>query len=356
MTILNIKGKNRIVVFHQGALGDFLMAASAVEELAEVLNGVRIDFWSKPEHAALLGAKSYVGDCHNPDGTLVACLLQDSLWETVPLPDFLLKADRVLIFGQAGSRVMAERLARRLSADVSWIQSFPAAGGDTHVSRFLQRQLNDLGYSIGGKPIRLLPDPEEKQAAEELLDRLGIVLPPVLVHPGSGGRRKVWPLGNWHALIEWMRSELSLQVLLSVGPADEYLDEFAGVTGESGVPILSGLAAAKLSALLSLCGLYIGSDSGVSHLAAAVGVPAIAVFGPTDPRVWAPRGLNTVAVKRRWEDSEAFAWTPPANGLPVTRSDERGPAGKRIAFRDREIAGLVLSMVHDRESTGISGR
>ena len=155
---LGFKGKNRVVVFHQGALGDFLMAASAVEELAEASTGVRIDFWSKPEHAALLASKSYVGDCHNPDGTLVACLLQDSLWQTVSLPDFLLKADQVLIFGQTGSRVMAERLARRLSADVSWIQSFPDAdNADTHVSQFLQRQLNDLGYPIGGKPIRLLP-------------------------------------------------------------------------------------------------------------------------------------------------------------------------------------------------------
>jgi ADP-heptose:LPS heptosyltransferase len=346
MTILDSKEKTRVVVFHQGALGDFLMAASAIEELAEASTGARIDFWSKPQHVALLTSKGYVGNCRCPDDALVACLLQDSLWQTVSLPDFLLKADQVLIFGQTGSRVMAERLARRLSANVSWIQSFPDTNNaDAHVSRFLQRQLNDLGYPIGGKPIRLLPAFDEKQAAADFLSRLGIFSPPLLIHPGSGGRRKVWPLRNWHALIEWMRSELSTQVLLSIGPADEYLNEFSRVMREAGVSIVSGLPAAGLSALLSLCGLYIGSDSGVSHLAAAVGIPVIAVFGPTDPRVWGPRGINTVAVRRRWEESEVLAWTPPDQSLPGTRFGvEQKPPGKWISFRDQEIADLVLAM------------
>jgi len=355
MTILDSKEKTRVVVFHQGALGDFLMAASAIEELAAASRGACIDLWTKPEHAALLRAKSYVGNCYCPDGALVACLLQDSLWQSTSLPDFLLKADQVLIFGQAGSRVMAERLARRLCAKVSWIQSFPTMNNaDTHVSHFLRRQLKELGYSMGCKPIRLLPTSDEKREAGDFLNRLGIFSPPILVHPGSGGRRKVWPLRDWHALIEWMRTELSFQVLLSIGPADEYLDEFSRAMREAGVSIVSGLSAVGLCALLSLCGLYIGSDSGVSHLAAAVGIPAITVFGPTDPRVWGPRGTNAVAVRRRWEESEVLAYVHAPQGLPGTRSEvgER-PRGAWGSFQDKEIAGLVLAMVHggDRRAT-----
>jgi hypothetical protein len=77
--------------------------------------------------------------------------------------------------------------------------------------------------------------------------------------------------------------------------------------------------------------MYIGSDSGVSHLAAAVGIPAIAVFGPTDPRVWAPRGRNAVVVKRSWLEEDVFTWAP---------SD-------RPDFQDKEIAGLVLDMISE---------
>jgi ADP-heptose:LPS heptosyltransferase len=349
MTSLDTGEKTRVVVFHNGALGDFLLAASAIEELAEASTGACVDFWSKREHVALLAAKNYVGHCHYPDDALVACLLQDSLWQTVALPDFLVQAHKVFIFGQGGSRVVAERLGKRLSANVSWIQSFPAADNtDAHVSRFLQKQLAELGYSICGKPIRLLPDPDEKGAVEALLAGLGAFSPPILVHPGSGGRRKIWPIGNWYALIEWMRSELPCQVLLSMGPADGYLSEFARAMREAGVPVISGLSAVRLCSLLSLCGLYIGSDSGVSHLAAATGIPAIAVFGPTDPRVWGPRGSNAVAVRRRWEDSEDAAWTPQDQNPPRTRSGAgQKPPGTRIFSPDREIADLILAMLHN---------
>jgi ADP-heptose:LPS heptosyltransferase len=63
----------------------------------------------------------------------------------------------------------------------------------------------------------------------------------------------------------------------------------------------------------------------VSHLAAAAGIPAIAVFGPTDPRVWAPHGPNAVAVRRQWEEADNFTWAP----------------SEKPDFQDKEIAGLV---------------
>ena len=323
--------KIRAVVFHQGALGDFLMAASAIDELAGTSAWERIDFWSKPEHVSLLTAKSYLGECHSSEGPLISCLLHDSLWQTAALPDFLLEADQVFIFGQTGSRVMAQRLSARLSAKVNWVQSFPAANDThTHVSRFLRRQLNDLGWPIGGKPLTLSPPISEKQAARDLLRELGIYSKPVFIHPGSGGRSKVWPLGNWHGLLDWIRRELSSQSLLSIGPADDYMDEFSGAMREAGVPIVSGLPLLRLCALLSLCRLCIGSDSGVSHLAAAAGIPVITVFGPTDPRVWAPQGRNAVAVRRKWKEADNFTWAP----------------SEKPDFQDKEIADLVKSILH----------
>ena len=149
MTALVSSEKIRAVVFHQGALGDFLIAAGAVEELAQALGaGARVDFWSKPEHVSLLDGKSFLGECHSLDGALIARLLQDSLWRSASLPDFLLKADQVFIFGQTGSRLMAERLSLRLSANVSWIQSFPAASDPgAHVSQFPAKAIERPGMA-----------------------------------------------------------------------------------------------------------------------------------------------------------------------------------------------------------------
>ncbi len=303
----------KAVVFHQGALGDFLLAAAAVDQLVTTGGFTRVDFWSKPEHVSLLAEKSYLGRCLPCDSPLVAALLQETLWRRARLPDFLVEAESVFIFGQSGSRVMAERLKELLSADVNWIQSFPPveeARGEEHVSDFLRRQFAALSLPIVGSPLSLSPPEVEKRGAEELLRRLGIDSKPIILHPGSGGRRKVWPLANWWGLIGRIRRESSSPVLLSVGPADEYLLEFSTRVRESGLPVVSGLSVLSLSALLSLCALYIGSDSGVSHLAAAMGIPTFALFGPTDSRVWAPRGRRAIALQRQWNEEEVLEWPP----------------------------------------------
>lgn len=57
------------------------------------------------------------------------------------------------------------------------------------------------------------------------------------------------------------------------------------------------MALVELSRHLAAARLYLGNDSGVSHLAAAVGCPTVAVFGPTEPRVWAPRGARVKVLK-----------------------------------------------------------
>jgi len=83
------------------------------------------------------------------------------------------------------------------------------------------------------------------------------------------------------------------------GPADE---ETAGELLRrlpAGIPlaVARGLEVAALAALLAGCAGYLGNDSGVSHLAAALGVPSVVVFGPTDPARWAPLGPQVRVVR-----------------------------------------------------------
>lgn len=62
-------------------------------------------------------------------------------------------------------------------------------------------------------------------------------------------------------------------------------------------PLLHAESLVELARSLAGARLYIGNDSGVSHLAAAVGCPTVVLFGPTDPRVWAPRGGHVTVVR-----------------------------------------------------------
>ena len=96
-----------------------------------------------------------------------------------------------------------------------------------------------------------------------------------VIHPFSGSLKKNWPIENFQAVA----SKLD-RVQWIAGP-EETLDNATHFNSIH-----------EIANLLSGAERYIGNDSGITHLAAAVGVPVIAIFGPTDPRVWAPRGEN----------------------------------------------------------------
>lgn len=97
-----------------------------------------------------------------------------------------------------------------------------------------------------------------------------------VIHPFSSSPRKNWPLERFQAVAERLARQMPLY--WCAGPEEELADAVR-------FPDLRGLAR-----WIAAAAVYIGNDSGISHLAAACGVPVIALFGPTDPRVWAPRG------------------------------------------------------------------
>lgn len=103
----------------------------------------------------------------------------------------------------------------------------------------------------------------------------------VAIHPFSGSPRKNWPLTRFRELAD----KLDRPVEWCAGPEEELAEarRFESL--------------GDLAAWLGSASLYVGNDSGISHLAAAVGVPVVALFGPTDPAVWAPRGACVRVVR-----------------------------------------------------------
>lgn len=304
----------RVVVVHQGALGDFLLALPAFDGLAGLHPGLKIDFLSKPGHVSLLTSRGYVGRVASHDSPELVPFHHEELWNGAPLPSILQDPDAVFIFGQNTGRLFADRLSRRLACPVQHIQSFPGPGHGRHVSDFILDQMHRAGWFPGGytpPPASIDPPPEESSAAQEWLAQHGFKVDnkPFLVHPGSGGRAKIWPLSRWWALIHALLRR-GVPALLTLGPADEELEAFASAVRSLGVQTLRGLSLPALCAFLRESRMYIGNDSGVSHLAALAGVDCVVVFGPTDPAVWSPRGPNVRIVRTHWEESEGFAWSP----------------------------------------------
>lgn len=114
----------------------------------------------------------------------------------------------------------------------------------------------------------------------ELPPRLPERAPFIAIHPFSGSRRKNWPLARFRELADGLGTE----VRWLAGPEEE-------LPGAERFDSLYDLAV-----WLQGASLYVGNDSGITHLAAAIGVPVVAIFQASDPAVWAPRGRSPVSV------------------------------------------------------------
>jgi ADP-heptose:LPS heptosyltransferase len=163
----------------------------------------------------------------------------------------------------------------------------------------------------------------DRAKADELLALAGVAKgePFIVVHAGSANtvlaRAKRWPAANYAKLIDAMTREFRLPVALVEGPAE------AGVASEITlhlpksdarvvtVPLRGSLGDA--AALLARATLYVGSDSGLTHLAAAVGTPPVTLFGPADPDRVSPFGYRDLVVQAPKNCGPCFLypWTTP---------------------------------------------
>jgi ADP-heptose:LPS heptosyltransferase len=145
--------------------------------------------------------------------------------------------------------------------------------------------------------------------------------PLVALHPGSGGRHKCWPPDRYGRLCDRLTA-MGYTPVLTAGPADEGVIQAVMAGASAARPVVVDQAPlTHLAGLLTRCRAMMGNDSGITHLAAAVGIPTIALFGPTDPAVWGPRGKTVRIV---WgeevveEDAGMSAWPAPFAARALT--------------------------------------
>lgn len=119
----------------------------------------------------------------------------------------------------------------------------------------------------------------------------------VALHPGSGSKKKNWALKKFLELAIQVRQAGIGQPVFILGEAESECAPLLHAEAPD-IPCVEGIGLPELADLLSACHAYVGNDSGVTHLAAALGVPVVGLFGPTDPAVWAPRGDHVRILSR----------------------------------------------------------
>jgi heptosyltransferase-3 len=285
----------RAVLVHAGALGDFVLALRVVAALRSF----------GPDGITLLG--------RSPFAELARCAGIERFvdFETggfhrlyrddVPLPapaELQLAGHGCVVDMTGGGDVFQRRLAATTGGRVIPVDPLPRPGATTHITDQWLWDLHAAGLRTDGVgPPRIdLPRGRRQRT--------------VIVHPGSGGRAKCWPLDRFLELAGQIHRD-GWDVRFVVGPAE--LESWPGGElarlAEAG-PVLRPDRLIDLAGLLATAGHYVGNDSGVTHLAAAVGTAVTAVFGPTDPGVWRPLGERVTVVRAdAWPEVDAVAHT-----------------------------------------------
>jgi hypothetical protein len=272
----------RVVVVFPGALGDFVLALPTLRALR-----------TRHPHAyvtavvtgPLRGLTETVGVADavvDLDGAESAGLFAGDR-----LPGWL--AGRPVVYSWLGAddehlrvRVVgATRAARFLRVE--------RGPGPTHAAvsyaQAVGATADAASLAAGG---RIVPPPSAAAAA--LFAELSG--PVLAIHPGAGSRAKRWDVAGFVQVAQWWRAGGGAVVAIA-GPAEG--DE-APVLG---APEVRDWALPHLAAVLARAALFLGNDSGVSHLAGAVGVPSVVLFGPTDADRWRPLGGSVVVLGAR---------------------------------------------------------
>lgn len=266
----------KILVLRGGALGDFLVTLPALALLRERWPTAEIHLAGNATAAALAVDRGMLNAAHSQHERR-----WQALYGTDPLPvDFdawLAGFDLVVSYWPDPDGELRGR--------------FPLHSGQTFLSA---AALPERGPAAGHycaplAGLGLFP----RALVYPLVEYAPATGAPITLHPGSGSPRKNWPRENWLALVPLLPPPITI-VLGEV--ERERRPGQPAVTWPTPTFVQPPLAA--LAAHLARSRLFLGHDSGVSHLAAACGTPSVLLFGPTDPAVWAPPAPQVRVIRR----------------------------------------------------------
>jgi heptosyltransferase-3 len=153
--------------------------------------------------------------------------------------------------------------------------------------------LAPLELRIGDTSPQLTITEEKERSAANILRRQKVPIdkPIIALHPFSRWSYKEWPIRNYIRLIDHIGSRYGVSILIT--SSDDERGRAAEIVKESKIDVYSlagKTSIGELAGVLKRCSLLIGIDSAPVHIAAAVGIPTVTIFGPSSPVNWAPRG------------------------------------------------------------------
>lgn len=305
----------RILVLRGGAIGDFIMTLPALAALRQRWPEAYIELAGYPRTARLAWNAGIINRFVSLDSAGMAGFF--SYRPKIPAEQsaYLKLFDLVVSYLYDPDEILS--LNMKMAGVKNFVRGDPMVK-DIHAVDYLLKPLAELAIYPEGEEFPVLPiTPDQAERGRELIyaDK-----PVLLLHPGSGSPRKNWPLENFAALAEAVAESGEMTPVFLFGEADDAVRSAYAASG-CVWPCLEGLELTQVYDVISACRAFAGNDSGITHLAAAAGIPTVAVYGPSDHTAWGLRGPHTAKVYQARNADGSWDGSWPAGAEVKSRLD-----------------------------------
>ncbi|HYV26607.1 MAG TPA: glycosyltransferase family 9 protein [Candidatus Eisenbacteria bacterium] len=321
--------QGNILVIRGGAIGDFILTLPVFAALRQQFPQAHLEVLGYPHIAQLALASGLVDRMQSIEARALAGFFARDGELAEGLRDYFSDFAIIVSYLYDPDGIFRTNIRRCSKALLISGPHRPDETAGEHATEVFLRPLEKLAiFDAPSVPeLRMIPDTKKHFAREALraqtpsgsevnsglLDRTHLMrgCPTTLaLHPGSGSERKNWPETKWTELLVYLVEESELRLLLIGGEAEgNRLERLAALLPPARYEIARNMPLVDLALRVSSCVAFIGHDSGISHLAAAVGLPALVLWGESVEEVWHPKGKNVAIIRN----------SAGVNGITVTR-------------------------------------
>jgi len=278
---------NRILVIRGGAIGDFVLTLPAIKLLRDRFPEAHLEVLGHKHIAALAERRFYADAVRSIESGALARFFAKNSQLPAELTSYFGGFDLVLSYLYDPDGVFETNVKN--SGCARFIAGPSKLDNSEHAALQLARPLAALGLFLADPSAHLFPTDDDRNVIRSLRGS-------VVFHPGSGSETKNWPIENWIELGDALLAN-GHSLMIIAGEADTARTQQLKLAW-IGKPVrfAENLLLPHLAALFE-DSFSIGHDSGISHIAAAVGARCLLLFGWTDPAIWAPAN-NKVRVLR----------------------------------------------------------
>ncbi len=279
--------RGKILVIRGGAIGDFLLTLPALSALRTAFPETHLELLSYPRVAELARTAGIVDGFRSIEARPLARFFARNATLDPEWSSYFESVNLIISYLFDPDDIFKTNIATVTKAQFIQAQHRPNESEDLHATAAFLKPLERLAIFDADPVPRINLSHTENLSGQWLA-----------IHPGSGSEKKNWPEANWAKMILGIVARRSTNILLVGGEAEgDRLDRIESAVPPNRVQLARNLSLSDLAELLLQCRAFAGHDSGITHLAAALGVPALCIWGPNKDTIWRPLGSHVRILK-----------------------------------------------------------